>query len=79
MGDPTLRTHVAPPANLTSAVENGGTALHWDASRDEIVGYNVYRAKASTGPYARLTAHPVETSAFQDTAANFTIATWFAR
>jgi len=72
MGDPTLRMHVvAPPANLTSVIENGATLLNWDVSPDDIIGYYVYRGKSSFGPYTRLTPHPVESNSFQDNNGNF--------
>ena len=33
-------------------------SLAWKASTSSVIGYNIYRASASTGPYAKLNAQP---------------------
>jgi hypothetical protein len=69
MGDPTLRMHVvAPPSGLT-AVQGTGVALNWSASSDTVVGYHIYRADLSTGPFTRLTSNPVAATTYTDTSA----------
>lgn len=66
MGDPTLRLHtVAPPSSLTCATGDHAS-LTWEPSSDEVVGYNVYRAKNPGGPYSRITSRPVTVTALLD-------------
>ena len=36
-----------------------GVALNWTAAADTVVGYNVYRSAAHTGPYIRLNGTPI--------------------
>jgi hypothetical protein len=71
MGDPTLRVLVVPPAaNLTAAVTGQGVVLRWSASPDPAVqGYNVYRASAAAGPYARLNGQPMNALTYTDATA----------
>jgi hypothetical protein len=60
MGDPTLRMHiVAPPSALLVASNgSGGVGLAWHASPDtNVLGYHVYRATNSAGPFTRLTTN----------------------
>jgi hypothetical protein len=40
--------------------------LDWDAGREALAGYHVYRAEVAHGPYARLTAQPVARTSFAD-------------
>jgi hypothetical protein len=68
MGDPTLRLHsVAPPSALTSATDNGLVMLNWVPSSDSVLGYNVYRASSSAGPFARLNETRILNTTFNDT------------
>jgi len=61
MGDPTLRLHrVAPPSDLQVEPAGRGVRLRWTASPQKVGGYHVYRADSEFGPYARVTAQPVE-------------------
>src|SRR5258707_1468252 len=54
MGDPTLRMHpVVPPSNLTGVATAQGIQLRWDPSSDSVLGYNIYRATDSAGPFTR--------------------------
>jgi hypothetical protein len=71
MGDPTLRMHpVAPPANLTGAVQGSGVQLNWNASSDPaVLGYYVYRAANPGGPFARLTTSLVTGGGYADSTA----------
>ena len=68
MGDPTLRMHIVAPAfNLmTAANGSGGVDLSWNASPDTVLGYNVYRAPTSAGPFTRLNTSLVTTTNFTD-------------
>lgn len=65
LGDPTLEMFpVVPPSNL-SAVGSESVALSWTPSSDEnLVGYHVYYAKNSEGPYTRITSIPVTGTTF---------------
>jgi hypothetical protein len=68
MGDPTLRMHiVAPPSGLVvSSNGSGGVNLTWNASPDTILGYHVYRATNSAGPFTRLTTNLLTTLNYTD-------------
>lgn len=67
MGDPTLRMHiVAPPNRLFAALHGQIVDLQWRACDDTIVGYHVYRAASSAGPFTRLTATPLRNTCFTD-------------
>jgi hypothetical protein len=81
MGDPTLRMHVAaPPANLV-ALPNGPSAvtLYWEASRDPVRGYYVYRAPTPAGPYSRLTRGYLTERTFTDSTAPAGAKTYMVR
>jgi hypothetical protein len=58
MGDPTLRQQpVAPPGLVTAGTNTAGNVvLTWGASSDDVLGYYVYRASGSAGPYSRITS-----------------------
>ncbi len=67
MGDPTLRMHiVAPPSRLTSSIDDKGVNLSWLASLDSVLGYHVYRASDTDGPFTRLTTSPIATTSYTD-------------
>jgi hypothetical protein len=68
MGDPTLRMHVVAPASKLVAVANGsgGVDLTWSPSPDTVLGYNVYRAPTSAGPFTRLNTNLIATTNFTD-------------
>ena len=67
MGDPTLRLHpVAPGGRLDGATTAAGTVLAWPASRDRVIGYNVYRATSATTSFTRLTSAPIQGTSFVD-------------
>ena len=68
MGDPTLRMHVvAPVGNITGSTNSGGLSLSWTASSDSVLGYHVYAATNSSGPFTRLTSKPVTALIYTDT------------
>ena len=56
------------PTGLTASGSGSGVNLDW-ADTTGATGYNVYRSDASNGTYTKLTATPVTTSAYADTAA----------
>ncbi len=67
MGDPTLRLHpVAPPANFDGVDSGNGVQLTWSGSADNIVGYHVYRANSSRGPFLRVTGSLLSGTTFTD-------------
>jgi hypothetical protein len=76
MGDPTLRMHiVAPVSNLSGSRNENNINLSWTASSDSVVGYHVYRAASSAGPFTRISSSLVSGTSFTDTSAlsgNFT-------
>lgn len=70
-GDPTLRLHpVKRPSNLSASGSAGRLALNWSASPDNnVLGYHVYRATSTEGPFTRLTEQPVNATSFSETPA----------
>jgi hypothetical protein len=69
LGDPTLRLDpIAPPSNLTTAVNGNGVTLNWSPSSDSVAGYHVYRATSSTGQFTRLTTSLITGTSFVDAA-----------
>lgn len=68
MGDPTLRTFmVAPPGTATATPgEFGEVDLAWTASPDTVLGYQVYRASQTGGPYTRISTDIVTGLTFHD-------------
>ncbi len=69
MGDPTLRMHVVAPASALTAVPSGGAAtLHWTASPDTVLGYNIYRSTSPRGPFTRVNGSLVTGLSYADSA-----------
>lgn len=68
MGDPALRLHpVAPPSSLTVVTNGvGGVRLSWNDSPDNVVGYHVYRATSTAGPFTRLTGSLITATNYTD-------------
>ncbi len=68
MGDPSLRLHpVAPPSALAAYPDDvTGVGLSWAPSPDSVMGYYIYRAANSAGPFTLLTANPVAGTFFLD-------------
>ena len=67
MGDPTLRMHVvSPPTNLAGTTNSTGFSLGWSASSDTVLGYHIYSATDSSGPFTRLTQCPITNTTFTD-------------
>jgi hypothetical protein len=70
-GDPSLRIAMPrPPTNVSARVNGGQIILTWSASPESnLIGYHVYRASSSYGPYARLTSTPIASLSYVDTTA----------
>ncbi|WP_237712466.1 fibronectin type III domain-containing protein [Pedosphaera parvula] len=67
MGDPTLRMHsVSPPGDLASTSDSSGVYLSWNSSSDSVVGYHVYRATDTNGPYLRVNDSLVMGNSYSD-------------
>ena len=68
MGDPTLRMHtVAPPSAFVVATNgSGGSDLSWNPAPDTVLGYHLYRAPTSAGPFTRLNTNLIEGTRFTD-------------
>lgn len=59
-----LRAHSQVSAALFTSRKTA--YLEWDANREAVSGYHVYRAEASHGPYTRLTGQPQGRTSFVD-------------
>ena len=72
IGDPTLRMQLVQPPTSLSATTNGAyVTLQWNVSPDSsLLGYHIYRATSSSGPFTRLTTAPVSSTTFQDNPAS---------
>jgi fibronectin type 3 domain-containing protein len=58
-----------PPTELVALAEAGRVRLVWRASEaDDVAGYIVYRREDETGKLERVTAKPVESAEYLDTA-----------
>ncbi len=69
-----------PPTGLTIAAPDGTAhaALSWTASTATgVAGYNVYRATAAGGPYAKVNATPVVGTSYDDTSATLGADYWY--
>ncbi len=68
LGDPSLRMHVVePPRNLIATSSVGAVNLAWSASAETpLLGYYVYRAATTAGPFARLTSSPLAAPSYAD-------------
>jgi len=66
MGDPTLRMHMVAPPAAFAVVSNGaaGVELSWIASPDTVVGYHVYQAATSAGPFTRINSNLVTSTTY---------------
>jgi len=59
-----------PPATITATIPTGATAVSLDwASVTGALGYNVYRAMASGGPYTQLNTAPIASTHYDDASA----------
>jgi len=77
MGDPTLRMHLISPVKHLSLeknpINNGvSKSLHfrWDASEDNIIGYNIYKSKSLGSKFIRLNESPHLSTEYTDTITN---------
>jgi len=67
-GDPTLRLLAVIPPTALKLITNGGghPELSWAASPEASLGYHVYRANSTDGPFVRLTPEPVAQTTYVD-------------
>ena len=74
LGDPTLRLHVvAPPSALKVTGVSGARDLRWRASPDSVLGYHVYGATSSSGPFTRLSTTLLTSTNFTDASAGTSV------
>jgi hypothetical protein len=68
LGDPTLRLHpVQPASEVEASVSGSGSVIvSWQGSKEEIIGYFVYRSSNSAGPFERITPQAVDGLSFTD-------------
>ncbi len=67
---PVDTTAPAAPAGLAATASQAGVALDWtDNAEADLIGYDVYRAATEAGPFSKLNATPVATSAYTDNSA----------
>jgi len=69
MGDPSLRLHYfMPPADLNAVTSGNNVNLSWTASSDgNVLGYNVYRGTADSGPFVKLNNTLLAQTSYSDT------------
>ncbi len=60
-------TSNAPHQNPGTASTAHSVTLSWNASTSAVVGYNIYRAAQSGGPYTKLNSSLVHTTNYTDT------------
>jgi chitinase len=72
-----LGSSVAAPSGLKATASSTDVSLAWTASTGA-TGYHVYRATAQAGTYSKLTAVPVTTTAYRDTAVTSGATYWYA-
>ncbi|MFC2114605.1 T9SS type A sorting domain-containing protein [Bacteroidota bacterium] len=70
MGDPTLRMHVvSPPSNIMAdSIGNVTCQISWDASTDDIIGYNIYRSATISQKFEKINQEPVTATSYIDNA-----------
>ncbi len=68
MGDPTLRQDVVlPPTDLEISDSDSTVSLEWESSPDpDVLGYHVYRAESSEGPFVRVSDDIIEDTTFEE-------------
>jgi Fibronectin type III domain len=55
------------PQNPDAKPHTHSVTLHWKASTSVVVGYNVYRAEKSEGPFTKLNSSPIVKTNYEDT------------
>jgi hypothetical protein len=77
IGCPSLRLFMFPPPTGLSVVNAGGNpSLSWVASvappagEPQVIGYHIYRAANTNGPFARITSTPVTGTTYVDSSVN---------
>ena len=55
------------PQNPDAKPRAHSVSLSWKASTSKVVGYNVYRAEKSEGPFTKLNSSPIPKTNYKDT------------
>lgn len=72
------RAQTAPPNNPSGSGTPHGVALSWSASATTtVVGYSVYRATASAGPFVRVNSALISGLSYEDLASNLAVSTTY--
>ena len=67
MGDPSLTMYVlAPPDNLQLTASGNGVNLSWQASSDQVLGYNVYRRDTLYDIYRKVNDELITSLSYSD-------------
>lgn len=67
MGDPTLRMEIlAPPSGLIATDIGNQVELVWQASNDEVLGYDIYRQPNGFETYTKVNDQPIQSLNFID-------------
>ncbi|MEO6940264.1 MAG: FlgD immunoglobulin-like domain containing protein [Candidatus Kapaibacterium sp.] len=69
LGDPTLKLKYSPMvATSIAALQNGGASVSftWTTPTKPVLGYNVYRAPTSNGPFTKLNATLLKDTTYSD-------------
>ena len=59
-------TTASPPASSPNVASNHSVTLDWDASSSSVIGYHIYRANVSGGPYSRITNSTISSLNYRD-------------
>ena len=67
LGDPTLKAYIVqPPSNLETTIDGHQIKLSWTASKDDIIGYQVYKKEADKDHFEVLNQVPILDTSFVD-------------
>lgn len=77
----TPRVLPAPPTNVQAVATGGRIVVSWNSSREaDVIGYQVYRADAPTGPFFQITETPVSQGSrplYEDTTGTPAVQYWY--
>lgn len=67
LGDPTLKAYIVqPPSNLRSTVNGNRIELSWTPSKDDILGYQVYKKEKGMDRFKVINQVPILETSFVD-------------
>lgn len=67
LGDPTLKAYIVqPPSNLKSIVRDNRVELSWSPSKDDILGYQVYKKEKGMDRFKLINRKPIIETSFVD-------------